>query len=243
MEKTVTIASRFNGPPSSANGGYACGLMASLIDGPAEASLKAPPPLDKPLTLRGESGEARLYDGETVIGVARATALTLDVPQMPQPLVLGPSPVAALEDSSGRPVEFEPFGGCFVCGHNRTPGDGLCIHAHKVEGHDGLVAAPWKIDENLAGSDGYVDPVYIWSALDCTGYYACAAGRAALLGRLSAEILAPLKAEGDATVLGWDLGSSGRKHRCGTAIYAADGTLIAKAEGLWITVDPAKIAA
>jgi hypothetical protein len=59
---------------------------------------------------------------------------------------------------------------------------------------------------------------------------------------LAAEILAPLKAEGEATVIGWDLGGEGRKRRCGTAVYAADGTLVAKAEGLWILVDAAKIA-
>jgi hypothetical protein len=64
-----------------------------------------------------------------------------------------------------------------------------------------------------------------------------------LLARLTVSIVSTLKAEGDATVIGWDLSGAGRKRRCGTAVFAPDGSLVAKAEGLWIVVDPSSITA
>lgn len=48
---TITISARFDGPPTTGNGGYVCGLVARHVDGPAEVTLWAPPPLERPLTL------------------------------------------------------------------------------------------------------------------------------------------------------------------------------------------------
>ena len=53
--KFVAIEKRFCGPPKSANGGYVCGLLASYIDGDAEITLLAPPPL-------GEGPHVRVVD-------------------------------------------------------------------------------------------------------------------------------------------------------------------------------------
>ena len=47
-----TIDPRFNGPPGSGNGGYTCGLVAGLLGGPAEVTLRLPPPLGTPLAWR-----------------------------------------------------------------------------------------------------------------------------------------------------------------------------------------------
>lgn len=237
MQTPVTIASRFKGPPNSGNGGYSCGLMAGVLHGPVEASLRLPPPLDTPLEIVAAGEGVEMRHGETLVGVARPARLDLAVPALPSPMTLGGDPV----DAPGRPAKFRPFGTCFVCGHDRSHPDGLCIHSQLVEGHEGLVASQWKLDAGYADADGIVATEFLWSALDCPGYFACAPGEAALLGRLTAEVLAPLKAEGEATVIGWDLGASGRKRKCGTAIFDADGTLVAKAEGLWIVVDPEKI--
>jgi hypothetical protein len=49
--KSVVIEKRFCGPPKSANGGYICGLLAAHIDGHAEITLLAPPPLDQRLDI------------------------------------------------------------------------------------------------------------------------------------------------------------------------------------------------
>jgi len=49
--KSVMIEQRFCGPPRSANGGYVCGLVASYIEGSAEVTLMAPPPLNRRLDI------------------------------------------------------------------------------------------------------------------------------------------------------------------------------------------------
>src|SRR5215217_5593392 len=46
---SIVLDPRFNGPRDSANGGYACGAIGELVDGPAEVSLLSPPPLGTPL--------------------------------------------------------------------------------------------------------------------------------------------------------------------------------------------------
>jgi hypothetical protein len=79
---TVVLAARFNGPPGSANGGYACGMAAgALTIGPAEVVLRRPPPLDVPLEVvetaegielrRPEVGEALLVAGWQVSAEGR----------------------------------------------------------------------------------------------------------------------------------------------------------------------------
>jgi hypothetical protein len=244
VQQSLVISKQFNGPPRSANGGYASGLLANGLyaagyHGAVEAYLHVPPPLDAPLTLDTTDLEAVLLDGETRVGTAKPAILDLHVPHL-----------SIQPETIGKPVTiegaFEQFDQCFVCGEARGYGDGLCLHAEVVKGAEhGMVYTPWSIHPSFCAKDGFVDPIYIWSALDCPGYYSCAFGEAALLARLTTEMVAPLKGGEAAHVFGWTLEQAGaeksRKRRCGTAVLNAAGELVAKAEGLWIVVDPAKI--
>lgn len=83
MQKTVIIDSQFNGPANSANGGYACGIMAEAFDHKAavKVSLKAPPLLDAPLELIGDGQQASLQSGDKVFG--KAELGHLDISQIP----------------------------------------------------------------------------------------------------------------------------------------------------------------
>lgn len=239
MTSEVVIASCYNGPPSSGNGGYVMGIMAQGLSGPVEAVLKVPPPLDKPLRRENSNSTVSLFDGDTLVGTAHEVDAAIQERLLPSPLSLAGSPVEGPEMEG----KFRPFGSCFVCGDERSDGDGLCIHSQNVEGQQGMVAAPWHIHENFADGGGCVAPEYIWAALDCPGYFACAPGEAALLAKFTVEVLMPLKATGTATVVGWDLteNRSGRKRLSGTALYSPEGALVAKAHALWITIDPEKI--
>ena len=51
-----------------------------------------------------------------------------------------------------------------------------------------------------------------------------------VLGRLTARIEAPILTGRPHVVAGWRLGSDGRKHYSGTAVWTADGTLCAMAK-------------
>src|SRR5262245_4549334 len=82
---TVTIDTRFCGPPTSGNGGYTCGLVARAF-GAAESdaievTLRRPPPLDRPLTIDTRDERVVLLDGEEVIADAVATALDVAAPE------------------------------------------------------------------------------------------------------------------------------------------------------------------
>ena len=69
---TLVLDRRFNGPPTTANGGYACGAIGELVDGPAEVTLRTPPPLGVPLAVSFlPGGEIDVHDGDTLVMSAR----------------------------------------------------------------------------------------------------------------------------------------------------------------------------
>jgi hypothetical protein len=99
---------------------------------------------------------------------------------------------------------------------------------------DGVVVAPWVPTEDLGGAR------FAWAALDCPGAFAVLGDFSrgiTVLGRLTARVEEAPRAGDECVVVGWQLGSDGRrKHHAGTAIYR-DGDLLASAMAVWITVD------
>jgi len=226
----LTIAARFNGPPDSGHGGYVCGLVASLLVGPARVRLHRPPPLGRGLAVRREGEGVSLLDEEAI--VATGVPATVDV-ALPSAVGVGDAELAAREYPGFRDHAFP---GCFGCGPARAPGDGLRIFPGPVTGRD-LVAAPWVPDASLAGSGGDVRPEFLWAALDCpSGWAAIVAGAATpiLLGELAARVVEPVRAGERCVVLGWTLGGEGRKHWAAAAILDAKASPRAVARATWI---------
>jgi hypothetical protein len=225
----ITIAHRFNGPAGSGNGGYVCGLMANLIDGPSEATLRAPPPLETPLTLERNGDTVTLRDGDALIGEAKPATLDLVAPRAPS---LAEARYAAKRYAGLRDHRYPT---CFVCGTGRSAHDGLDLLTGAVEGRD-LVACTWTPSADLADANGVLRPEFIHAALDCPSYWALPhAGKPALLARLTSSIDAALPRAGEELIVAaWPLSSDGRKHRGAAALYHTNGALIARAEALWI---------
>ncbi len=227
--RTLTIDSRFNGPPNSGNGGYVCGLLAREIDGPTEAALRVPPPLNKPLTLTRDGERVLLRDGDTLIGEAKPTALDFKAEPAPS--------LADARDAAKRYAGLHhAFPTCFVCGASRAKHDGLDIFTGKVSDRD-MVACTWSPAADLADADGRVAPEFIHAALDCPGYWALpGAGEVvAVLARFGVSIDAPPPRVGEELIVAaWPLSSDGRKHKAASALYDADGAVLARAEALWI---------
>ena len=65
----LIIGARFNGPETTANGGYACGRLAAFLTEPAEVTLRLPPPLEMGMTVLvgGDGTTAELHDGEALV--------------------------------------------------------------------------------------------------------------------------------------------------------------------------------
>jgi hypothetical protein len=224
---TITIASRFCGPPGTGNGGYVSGMFAQQIDGPAEVTLRAPVPLDTPLTVSRESDIVLVKNGEALIGEVRAAA--------PPAIEPPPAPTfAEAQDAETRFIMHDThiFPGCFVCGTGRE--DGLRLFPGT---HDGdVLAAPWIPAADLAGEDGLVAPEYLWAALDCPSYFAqpIAGKKIALLGRFTAAIDARPKPGEKLTIAAWPMGAEGRKYFGGSTIFRESGEPLAVARSLWI---------
>lgn len=218
-KNTLTIDRRFRGPLHSGNGGYTAGRLAAFVAGPAEVTLRLPPPLDRPLTVADEDGRVLLLDGEALIAEARPGAPEVDVPRTVT--------FAEAEEAATRHVRFagENFSECFSCGVR--PDDGLCINPGSVPGTD-VHAAPWTAHD--------VSPEVVWAAIDCSGAYAVGGpGRGeVVLGRITAAILG-LPEEGErCVVIAWPLGEDGRKLYAGTALLGEDGEPLALARQTWI---------
>jgi hypothetical protein len=216
----ITIDGRFNGPEGSGNGGYTCGLIAGLLGGTVEVTLRRPPPLDRPLDVEREGERVLVRDGDALVAEAAPASVDVDVPA-------SPSYEEAERASAGYPGFGEhAFPTCFVCGPEREPGDGLRIFAGPLG--DGRVASPWTPAE--------VTPELVWAALDCPG--AIAVGYPdrgeTLLGRFAVEIEELPRVGERCVVVGWPLGEEGRKLYAGTALSGEDGRKLASARATWI---------
>ena len=213
----MIIPPRYNGPPGSANGGYACGLVSEALGGGFEVTLLRPPPVGVDLDLVGHE----LKQGDVVIAEARrAPPFDLDVPASVS--------VEEAEEASKRYPGFQhhAYPTCFTCGPERD--DGLRIFPGPVEGRDGLVASPWTPEE--------VRPEIIWAALDCPGGWAVDdfQREGVMLGRMAAGIR-ELPQKGVAhVVIGWPVGEEGRKRHAGSALFTAEGDLLVAARSTWI---------
>lgn len=234
MSAAIVIDPRFRGPPESGNGGYVCGRVAVALDVPVAVRLLTPPPLSLPLELRPAAAGGRmvLLHGERPVAEARPAEVTVAPPAPPS----HEEAVEAARRCTG--LVHHPLPTCFVCGPQRAPGDGLRIFAGEVTGRP-IVAAPWTPDASLADAAGRVRPEFLWAALDCPGFFAAPLdGALALLGELAARIERPLDAGEPCVVVGWPIESAGRRHRTGTAVFAQDGELVARAEATWVALRP-----
>ena len=218
----LTFPSRFRGPLSSTNGGYASGSLAAFLAGDAiEVTLRLPPPLERPLQVQRDGDSAVLLDGDAVVAEARVASLDLDPP--------APVSLAEAEEAAARFVRIgnPVFRECFVCGV-RDDNDGLGIYAGPAAGREPVHAAPWTVSE--------ASWELVWAAIDCPGAYAVgAAGRGDLvLGRMTARI-DRVPERGDRCVaVSWPVAEDGRKLFAGTALFAEGGDLLAIAKQVWI---------
>ncbi|MFH1103614.1 MAG: hypothetical protein V1757_01530 [Actinomycetota bacterium] len=230
MTSSILIPSRFNGPPDSGNGGYTCGLIATVVGPMAEVTLRRPPPLDRPLTITEANGAWSVHDGDLLIAEASIVEWDLELPPAPS--------MDEAADASTRYAGFDrhEFPTCFTCGVDRD--DGLGIWPGRVAGTES-VAAPWSAPDGIPVIGGALGPEIVWASLDCPGAWSWARARGhdpIVLGRMAARIVAPLPADGAFVSYAWALGEDGRKSYAGTAVADESGRVLAYARQTWIAL-------
>ena len=238
MTGALVIPPRFCGPPGSGNGGYVCGRIAAHLGGPVTVTLRRPPPLATPMNVEREGiSSVSVRHGGTLIAEATAS------PGRPALEIPGPVSIAEAHAVAGRARYYDDpmFPGCFVCGMDRGPGDGLRIFPGPLAGRR-LWAAPWTPGPSVTDASGRVRPEVAWAALDCPSGIAAAEAAglardtAILLGQMTAS-LAALPAAGDqCRVIAWPGRRDGRKLLAGSALVGPGGTVLAAATAVWLTV-------
>jgi hypothetical protein len=216
----IVLPRLYRGPLTSANGGYACGRLAAVVDAEeVEVTLRLPPPLDRPLEIERDGERVLLLDGADVVAEARSAPVGVEAPP--------PVSLAVAEAARERHVrDWTPeFRECYVCGVRE---DGLEIRVGLVSGREPLHAAPVALIESA--------PEFVWAAIDCPGAYAVGAeGRGDIvLGRMTARVDRLPGAREECVAASWPLGEDGRKLHAGTALFAGDGELLALAKQTWI---------
>jgi hypothetical protein len=232
VANTILVPSRFNGPPDSGNGGYTCGLVARFVENPAEVTLRAPPPLERPLAVESSDGQVAVRDGETLVAEALAVDLDLEVPD---PVGLDQA-AAGHEEGHRRWDDVHPFPSCVVCGPAREGTDGFGILAGPV-GDGDLCASDWTPDPSLGDDRGQVRPECVWAALDCPSSTPVGNPDGVppiVLAQLTARLERPVQVGRPHVVTSWPVELDGRKRHSGSAIFSAEGDLLAAARALWI---------
>lgn len=232
------VPARFCGPPESGNGGWVGGHLARLVTTSPElpavtVRLRTPPPLDRGMRVRAPEGDrtaVEVLDGDHLVAQAQAA---------PGPDARGIRRAVSFADAQAAGERYEgrtdhPFPTCFSCGTGRERSDGLRLEPGRVDG-SGTYAAAW-----VPADDVRLETV--WAALDCPGGWASGiAGRPMVLGTMTARVDTLPVAGAPHVVVAWQRGEQGRKHFSGTALYAADGALLAQAEATWIAIDPTTV--
>jgi hypothetical protein len=220
----ITIATRYQGPPGTANGGCVAGLLAASIGPSARVRLEAAVPLATPLLLTAREGEAWLSLGDRRLAVAHADP----GPAAPVDAVS----VAVAERAVAADAADHPFPGCFVCGPHAV--DGLHLRPGLVDGGS-TVATTWRPDPAGTGLD--VERL-MWAALDCpAGIAAMEPGVSAVLGTITGRIARPAVAGETLVVVGRRLAADGRKLFAASALFGADEQAVGWSESVWIVVE------
>ena len=237
MTATLTIPSRFNGPPTSANGGYAAGVLARHVDAPVvEVRLAAPPPLEADLEVVADGdGGVMLMHGSTLVAAARPGKLILDVPR---PVTIEQAEAAARVPRFDQ--DAHPFPTCFGCGPQRSPQDAVRHICGVVPDRDGLVACPANTSPSLPHEAGALAPEVVWAALDCPSAHGCLPWESEegpwVLGTFTVQIEHPILVGEPYAVMAWPLGGEGRKRMGGAAIVDSSGTPCAVGSAVWIAL-------
>lgn len=247
-DRTIVVARRFRGPHdgdrATGNGGYVCGLVAAAATPPAttiEIRARDGVPLDRPLVVRAGAVGALLYDGSTLIACASAERLAVTTPT-PPPLAVARAASRRFEALLEEGSVHHAFPECFVCGHRRSPGDGMRLFPGPWL-VDGVARGParvagWRPDASLLDPAGRLRPEFVWSALDCPGGWALPGP--INTGTLQVEIREPIDGGQELIVMGWreatpaGVRPGSRRRYAGSAMFDARGRLLALGAAIWV---------
>jgi hypothetical protein len=227
MTQVCQINRSYNGPPGSANGGYACGLFAVCAGPDVVVHLHKPPPLGVGLSVRQSGRRTHVWRGETLLAtVAPHNAI------VPAP---GFVPAGTAERSSHgfRGRAGHPFPTCVVCGPDRTDPAGLRLTPGPVDHRPGTVACLWTPTSTVTSE-------LMWAVLDCPGGWTLDQHTSPyVLSRMTARITGAPGVGETVVIVAVGAPDGDRIARCRSAVFRCDGTELGRADAIWTAVQPA----
>jgi hypothetical protein len=229
---TLRLDPRLNGPPRSANGGFASGAIAQAMGGSTSVRLNRPVPLDTPLEVETDADRmsARVTDPDDrlVAEARRVDPFTMTPP-------VKPSFAEAEAARAASPLQGvrHLLSHCVVCGSERP--DGLGVTPGPLLHRSDVLAAPFVPHERDA-TGGVVHPEAVWGALDCPSYPAVSLldRRLGLLGTLAADLHRDVFVGERLVSVGWTLDGGRRATRTASALLDERGEVVASARAVWI---------
>ncbi|HYI34721.1 MAG TPA: hypothetical protein VEX88_14770 [Glaciibacter sp.] len=229
---TLHLDARLNGPPTSANGGFACGTIAQALGGTASVRLIRPIPLGRPLEVnRDVSGPfAEVTDSRHQVV---AEARQVDPFMMNPPVKPSFNDAEAARAASPLQGARHLLSNCVVCGPERR--DGMHVTPGPLANRSDVLAAPFVPLERDA-TDGVVHPEAVWGALDCPSYPATSLldGRLGLLGTLTAHRNRDVFLGERLVAVGWTIERHSRSTQTASALLDEHGDVVASACAVWI---------
>jgi hypothetical protein len=242
--RTVTIAPRFCGPPTSANGGWTAGLLAQAFGDRStgravEVTLRAPPPLATELTVvdGAHADVLELRDASGVVATARLVEPFGDDFAVPEGVPMGFAEAAAAMEAS--PVladpSVHPFPSCFVCGPQRREGDGLRLFP--AEAYGGVFVAALRVQPG----EGTLP--FAWAALDCPSSFPMYLRDdpfpgPLVLGRMTARLERTLRDDEALVISAWRESAQDRKLCTAVVMHDEQGAVVGRARAVWIRLRP-----
>lgn len=237
----IRLGGWFQGPRGSGQGGFTAQRFAHAVTartgGSSTVAIKAPIPLETDLDVvqRGANWELidpSVTDNDTILV---ATSWKPDVPDT-EPVSVADAAIAGARFPLA--AEDHPVPVCFSCG---LEPDSMHVMCGPLA--DGRYASDWTVPHWAIDDAGNVDSGALWAAIDCTqAWYAGLAGgrRHSVTVQIAVEEIVPLTPGSYALVAwagdyptDWD----GRKRGACAAMFAADGTCVAKSRTFWVAVD------
>jgi len=231
---SLVIDRRFCGPPGIANGGYVAGLLAEQLPGsPVEVTLRGPTPLGARLRVKwgAEAIDLCLADTGRTAEARRAARFDCQPPVISWDAVLA---TEALPYAGADGFEL-----CFACGPDVPSKHSLGVFPRPLAA-GGAVACLWRPPAWAGDGQEQTRERYVWAALDCSGGFAIDLGKPVgmvLTGRLTTEVVRSPRVGEECAVLGWPVGSDGRKHFVRSAVLSKEGGLLAHTLAVWLEVE------
>lgn len=127
---------------------------------------------------------------------------------------------------------------CFGCSRENRSG----LHLHFQETDNGGVASEFSVPHRFEGPPGHVHGGIIATILDeAMGKVNRRKGIVALTRHMSIDYLRPVPLATRICAVGWSVKEEGRKHFHTGEIRAMDGTVLARAKGVFVAVNSAEL--